>query len=342
MIGEIDPRAYDCEGRAMLEPRGGRWLPSEIYRPFLAGDLTVRCGSLDEIRAFLRQCRYVSDPNQFSMREYWMHPRHFERLRRGDCEDFAFWTWRQLLAMKLDARFVLGQCGRGGHAWVTFADSQTHYLFEPTAPRRPKLSRLDLLRYKPECSIAVCGGRLVYHRHEPRVYKLTTSDLLELARSLPLSLICLPWYLVKWAARWMRSRDLKWQEITVTVDNSLPDSEPLIHRLLESGIPVSGEIEDPSKPPARKKRLAVFGDNVPPERIRDVIHAAGDYLDLIQITEHASSIVYIGRPRSRAIDEPMAELTPELKAVLLKPKLSTEALRARIASLAVQERPRRG
>ncbi|MEA2559241.1 MAG: hypothetical protein QOH06_745 [Acidobacteriota bacterium] len=269
-----------------------------------------------------------------------MHPRHFERLRRGDCEDFALWTWRQLLAMKLDARFVCGKCGRGSHAWVTFSDSQTNYLFEPTALRSRKLSCVQILKYKPEFSVSARDGRLVYHRHEPRRYRPTSSEMLalavELVRVLAFSLMHLPWHLVRRAARWRRSQDLKWQEIPVAVNDLLADSEHLIHRLLESGIPVSGGFDDPRKTPEPEKRLLTFGMGVPPERIRDVVRAAGDFVDLVRITTDTSSIVSIGFHRHRIADEPMAELTPELKAVLLSEDLSAAALRAAIASRALE------
>ncbi len=340
MIGEINPCAYDYEGRAVASPRRMRPLADR----FLTDDLTVKSNSLDEIQAFLRQCRYVSDADQFSIREYWMHPRHFERLRRGDCEDFALWTWRQLLAMKLDARFVCGKCGHGSHAWVTFSDSQAHYLFEPTALRSKKLSRLQILKYKPDFSISVRDGRLAYHRHEPRDHIPTSPEMraiaVELVYLLVVYLIRLPWSLVKWAARWRWSRDYKWQQILVTVNELLPDSEDLIHRLLESGIPISSGLDYPAQPRVPRKSLMIFGTDIPPERIRDIIRAAGHLIDFVQIRNDTVSTVYIGFHRSRIADEePMAALTPELKAVLLSSNLSAAALRTTIASLACQGRP---
>jgi hypothetical protein len=239
--------------------------------------------------------------------------------------------------MKLDARFVCGKCGRGSHAWVTFSDSQTNYLFEPTARRGKKLSRLQILMYKPDFSISVREGRLVYYRHEPRDDIPTSPNRLaitvELVCLLVFSLIRLPGYIVKWAARWRWSQDYKWQQILVTVNDLLPESEDLIHRLLESGIPVSSGFDYPTKPRVPKKGLITFGTDIPPERIRDIIRAVGDFVDFIQIKNDTVSTVYIGFYRSRIADEePMAELTPELKAVLLSSNLSAAALRATIAS----------
>jgi len=66
---------------------------------FFSQPLNVVCRDMNEIRAFLSTCRYVSDPEQFGVRDHWMSPEEFELARKGDCEDFALWTWRQLLAL---------------------------------------------------------------------------------------------------------------------------------------------------------------------------------------------------------------------------------------------------
>lgn len=342
MIGEIDPRAYDCEGR--VQPASWkRPRPSDRFFSYLAGgDLTVKCGSLDEVQAFLRKCRYVSDPEQFGVSEYWLHPRFFERLRRGDCEDFALWTWRQLLAMGLDARLVLGRCGRGkrvDHAWVTFSNSQAHYLLEPTSRRSRKLSRLKILRYEPSQSVSLRDGELVWHAHEPRDRDdlWTTSELFATFFCFPLFLffylLLLPWRLVKGIAGRMKARKGdRWQDIVVTVNDKLAGSEELICRLLESGIPVSEEPHSRSmKPLAQGKRLVTFGRGLPPERIRDVLRAAGDCVDFVQITNEFDALVYLGAYRITD-DGPEMELTPELRAVLLSSNLSTVDLWATVAA----------
>lgn len=205
MIGEIDPQRYDCEGHAIPFPlKEGLPLRDELLA-YLSGDLTVKCNSLGEIQVFLGKCRYVRDTDQFGVGDYWMRPQHFERARRGDCEDFALWTWRQLLAMGLEARLVVGRVGRGRHAWVTFSDSERHYIFEPTIRRRRKLSRLELLIYEPDVSISFHENTIVCYRHKSRDYRLSPSEALVLVVGfLPLlifRLILLPWDLVKKAAR---------------------------------------------------------------------------------------------------------------------------------------------
>lgn len=338
MIGEIDPRAYDCEGR--IQPASWRPMLSDRFLSYLiGGDLTVKCGSLDEVQTFLRKCRYVSDPEQFGVSEYWLHPRFFERLRRGDCEDFALWAWRQLLAMGLDARLVLGRCGRGdrsNHAWVTFSDSQAHYLLEPTSRQHRKLSRLKILLYEPSRSASLRDGKLVWHVHEPRDARWTTSELFAVIVRVPVLLffylLLLPWRLVKGIAGRMKAgKGDRWQDIVVTVDDKLPGSEELICRLLESGIPVNEEPSRSMKPLAQGKRLVTFGRGLPPERIRDILCAAGDCVNFVQITNEFVTLVYLGAFRITN-DAPEAELTPELRAVLLRSNLSTDDLWATVAA----------
>lgn len=349
MIGEIDPRSYDCEGR-LASPSRKKPRPSDRFLSYLAdGDLAVKCGSLDEVQVFLRGCRYVSDPEQFGVREYWLHPRFFERLRRGDCEDFALWTWRQLLAMGFDARLVLGRCGRGdraNHAWVTFSDLQAHYLFEPTSRRRRKLSRLEVLLYEPSQSVSLREGELVWHDHEPREHRWTAPELFAVFARIPVLLffylLRLPWRLVKGIAGRIKARKGdRWQEIVITVNDKLPGSEELICRLLESGIPVSEELyPHPTKPLAQGKRLVTFGRGLPPERIRDVLRAAGDCVDFVQITNEFVTLVYLGAYRATD-DGPEAELTPELRAALLHSTLSTADLWAKVAAHDHQRNRRR-
>ena len=88
----------------------------------------------------LRGCRYVSDPHLFHERDYWQHPRTFEQLKRGDCEDFAIWSWRKLVELGYDADLVFGRClpsgaGERGHAWVIFRQDGVTQVMEPTKAR---------------------------------------------------------------------------------------------------------------------------------------------------------------------------------------------------------------
>src|SRR6266436_4813001 len=136
MIAEIFPQAYDTEGRPTFRPdqkRRSRFPSTFPFGSYVSQPLAVKCNSLEDLRVFLRKCRYVSDEEQFGKKEYWMPPQDFERSRKGDCEDFSLYAWRQLLDMGYKARFVGGTVGDSpaGHAWVTFQKDGKHYLLEP-------------------------------------------------------------------------------------------------------------------------------------------------------------------------------------------------------------------
>lgn len=161
---------------------------------YLAQPLSVKCANLDEVRAFLKRCRYVSDQEQFGVKDYWMPPERFESVKAGDCDDFAMWTWRQLLEMGMDARFVVGFVGRYrySHAWVTFSESGRTFLVEPTSawlgPKRPMLSTIW---HEPWFSVGWDGQRLRYYEHEKRNYNPSLA-----------SVVSLVW---EWMVYWMRT-----------------------------------------------------------------------------------------------------------------------------------------
>jgi len=176
MVGEIVPEAYDPIGRQLYAPSKKRhrfFAPTFPMSRYVIQPLTVRCRSFKELREFLRTCRYVSDDKQFGMKDYWMPPEEFETCKQGDCEDFALWTWRQVLAMGYKARFVGGSAGRYGasHAWVTFQDGERTFLLEPLlAAAGETMPRLKTLRYQPAVSVEWDGKKLRYFEHEARAY----------------------------------------------------------------------------------------------------------------------------------------------------------------------------
>ncbi|RJP18597.1 MAG: hypothetical protein C4520_14280 [Candidatus Abyssobacteria bacterium SURF_5] len=177
MIAEIVPGTYDALGKQVSQPRNKRYhvlfAPTLPLGRYLNRPLSVKCSNLDEVHCFLRQCRYVSDLKQFGQRDYWMPPEDFEIKKKGDCEDFALWTWRQLMALGYEARLVLGTRGRygSGHAWVTFTDDERIFLVEPClAWLSKKLPRFSVLRYKPELSVTYSGDRLRYFEHQESPY----------------------------------------------------------------------------------------------------------------------------------------------------------------------------
>jgi hypothetical protein len=162
---------------------------------YVTQPLATSCKNLNEVQAFLRQCRYVSDPEQFNKRDHWMPPEEFEELKKGDCDDFALWTWRQFLTMGYEARFVVGRAGKYGygHAWVTYTKNGRTYLVEPmVAWLGLKLPRLSTVRYQPGISVAWDGERLRYYEHEGRQYDPSLWTVIPLVG--------------EWLAYWIRTR----------------------------------------------------------------------------------------------------------------------------------------
>ena len=136
---------------------------------YVCQPLTIRCRTLEEVRQFLRGCRAVSDKELFGKEEYWQPPEEFEKRKAGDCEDFSLWTWRQVLAMGLDARVVFGRHGRYGigHAWVMFFQNGKCFLVEPQFRGLGlRFPRLSTLRYEPKFSVAWDGQTLRYYAHK--------------------------------------------------------------------------------------------------------------------------------------------------------------------------------
>ena len=116
----------------------------------------------------------MADEEQFGMDDYWQPPEEFEQRRKGDCDDYAMWTWRQLVELGYDARFVLGRCTRYGigHAWVTFHMNGEYFLLEPQlwflGERMPELSAV---RYEPEFSVAWDSERAHWFKHKHLSFK---------------------------------------------------------------------------------------------------------------------------------------------------------------------------
>lgn len=132
---------------------------------YVSQPLSVKCESIGDVRSFLVTCRGVSDMEQFGKEDYWQPPEHFEQVKKGDCEDFALWTWRQLLALGYDARVVFGRQGRygTGHAWVTFAKDGKYFLVEPQYCRLgDTFPRLSTLQYHPKLSVEWDGSKISF------------------------------------------------------------------------------------------------------------------------------------------------------------------------------------
>jgi len=113
------------------------------HQPFAAyfqGESYVRVGSIEDIVAWLQTCEYVTDLELFHERDVWQHPGIFEKLKRGDCEDFALWAWRKLAEIGIDAELCVGRVIDDDrpeidrqHAWVVYRVNGAAFLFEPAA-----------------------------------------------------------------------------------------------------------------------------------------------------------------------------------------------------------------
>jgi hypothetical protein len=200
MIAEIIPAAYDAEGKKVFRPFDRRKGPHPTFPMgrYVSQPLTVKCSSMEDVRRFLNGCKRVSDKEQFGKDDYWQPPEDFEKTKRGDCDDFALWTWRQLLFMGYDARFIGGRSGRygQGHAWVEYFQGGCCFLLEPQlcfiGQRMPRLSTL---RYHPHLSVAWDGEKLSYYQHHERPTRLSFPDLARL----------LPEYILIWGGFWLTS-----------------------------------------------------------------------------------------------------------------------------------------
>jgi hypothetical protein len=198
VIARVFPESYDAEGRSVFRPdvrrRGIK--PTFPFGRFFSQPLQTKCTSIADIRHFLCSCRAASDQSLFGKEDYWQPPDEFEVRRKGDCEDFSLWTWRQLLLLGYDARFVMGECSRYGigHAWVTFEREGEYFLVEPQlrflGDRMPTLSTL---RYNPKFSVSWDGERAHWFKHE---YLAFTVD-----QRFPL--LVLEWFRI-WGACWLR------------------------------------------------------------------------------------------------------------------------------------------
>jgi hypothetical protein len=200
MIAEIIAEAYDATGKQVSQPFLRRKGPHPTFPMgrYVSQPLTVQCKTLDQVRQFLRTCRAVSDKELFGKDEYWQPPEEFEQRKAGDCEDFSLWTWRELLAMGLDARVVFGKHGRYGigHAWVMFFQDGRCFLLEPQARfLGMHLPRLSTLRYDPKFSVSWDGKTLRYYAHK--------GDL-EFRPSWRLIALLIPEWVGVWGPFWLR------------------------------------------------------------------------------------------------------------------------------------------
>ena len=144
---------------------------------------------------FLISCKQASDKKTFGKDDYWLPPDEFEKSKQGDCDDFALWTWRQLIDMGYPARFVVGRFGRygGGHAWVTFGRNGKSFIADGTRAVLGLEPSLRTLNYDPTYSVAWNGKELSFYSHR----KTTTPPLAAV-------LVLVPSFLWFWLKFWTR------------------------------------------------------------------------------------------------------------------------------------------
>jgi len=112
---------------------------------YLDGESTVEVEKIDDIIEWLNKCEYKSDFDLFHEKDFWQHPKTFEQIRKGDCEDHALWAWRKLGEIGINAQFVCGYCINNGkidykrrHAWVIYTTDGEEYLLETVAKDKNK------------------------------------------------------------------------------------------------------------------------------------------------------------------------------------------------------------
>ena len=204
MIAEVIPEVYDASGKKITKPitKRHKWFFPSTYPVgrYLSQPLAANCQSLVEVRDFLRECSYVSDLEQFNQEDYWLPPEEFEKRKKGDCEDFSLWTWRQLIEMGYKTRFVVGRSGKYGeaHAWVTYQEDEKHYLFEPLFTIVNQMPQLSTVRYKPKYSCEWDGKKVSYFVHEDRSFDIGFIKLATLS---------LKWFFF-WSSFWIKKLSL--------------------------------------------------------------------------------------------------------------------------------------
>jgi len=146
---------------ARLTPKACGLGSTRDFAWYFEGESTVTVDSLDALCEWLAGCQYVRDPDLFHDVDFWQHPRTFEQLRRGDCEDHALWAWRALARLGYDAELVCGvwdvtRPDAGPHAWVLFRDGDREYVLEGVVrPRDAMIRPLDDVRarYRPHVAV---------------------------------------------------------------------------------------------------------------------------------------------------------------------------------------------
>jgi hypothetical protein len=103
---------------------------------YLDGESQVRVHCVDDVCAWLAGCEKQSDQDLFQVPDFWQHPRTFEQVRKGDCEDHALWAWRKLIELGYEVELMvgywlpLGRDTESFHAWVVYGTGEERFLLE--------------------------------------------------------------------------------------------------------------------------------------------------------------------------------------------------------------------
>ena len=146
---------------------------------FISAPLSNHFDDIEALCRFLETCEYVSDVEQFKQQDYWMPPELFEQRKKGDCEDFSLYVWRQLMDMGYSTRFVVGCHFATGHAWVTLEQDGKQYIVEPLASPISRL-RLTTIGYKPYISVERNGRTFQYYAHTRTFYVPSLHEIVSL------------------------------------------------------------------------------------------------------------------------------------------------------------------
>jgi Bacterial transglutaminase-like cysteine proteinase BTLCP len=161
------PITYDYYGKRIDSNLINKTLknsyPIEFY---LKSNINYYFNDLNNIHEFLSECEYCSDKEHFGVDDYWMLPNLFESMKKGDCEDFSLYTWRQLINQGHMCRFVIGTVGKNKwHAWCTAKIHKKHYIIDPVLANEKFLHQVYTLNYQPYYSIEFHNDKIYFFQH---------------------------------------------------------------------------------------------------------------------------------------------------------------------------------
>jgi hypothetical protein len=96
--------------------------------------------------------KYQLDAEQYwGLKEVWQNSKEAFFNTRGDCEDHALVLADWLIDMGIDARVVLGNYEKQGHAWVVVLKGSDVFLLEATSKqKRKKWRHYPLAKFEPK------------------------------------------------------------------------------------------------------------------------------------------------------------------------------------------------